>query len=158
MKFEGKTFYLYVSQKEVSACRGNAERSRVLPQQALHGAGRLHPAPGGVRTGLWDRGCGLVAALGSPLLWVPCSGCQSLQTPGSVQPRGCIQGCCGYLLPPFLVNGISLGTSAAVSSTRATSMGLVKLFLDIQKGSDPEEAGGGYCGITVVMLQHLLVS
>lgn len=45
MKFEGKTFYLYVSQKEVSASPSRGT-SRARPWQVLRALGRCHPVLG----------------------------------------------------------------------------------------------------------------
>lgn len=63
MKFEGKTFYLYVSQKEVSAFPSRGT-SRAQPwsllQQVLHELGRLQPAAASPRA--WRcRGTGTAA-------------------------------------------------------------------------------------------------
>lgn len=45
MKFEGKTFYLYVSQKEVSASPSHGT-SQAWPWQVLWALGRCHPVLG----------------------------------------------------------------------------------------------------------------
>lgn len=63
MKFEGKTFYLYVSQKEVSVLPSYGP-SRVQPrsflQPFLHRPGRLQPAAASPCA--WDTGRGAGAA------------------------------------------------------------------------------------------------
>lgn len=75
MKFEGKTFYLYVSQKEVSALPSRGT-SRAQPWPLLPRVPRCtgqlqwrRPVPALQGHGQGGRGRGSVAALGSP----PCS-------------------------------------------------------------------------------------
>lgn len=63
MKFEGKTFYLYVSQKEVSVfpSRGTSQvQPQLFLQQLLHGPGRLQPAAASPCA--WGTGTGAGAA------------------------------------------------------------------------------------------------
>lgn len=84
MKFEGKTFYLYVSQKEVSAfpsCGTSRAQLWSLLQQVLRALGRLQPAavsPCDCGAGTWARWQGLQlsgsAGVSSLLPLAPCSG------------------------------------------------------------------------------------